>query len=226
MAMTRGDISRLVGTHKVNQSIVAYREAYGIYACNGILFNHENPRCGETFVTRTITRGLANISQSLDKCLYMGNMSSLMDWGRAKDYVHMQWLMHQQEQPKDFVIATRKQYSVRDFIRWIAAELGIELRFEGEVLAEKGVVDDVCGSDAPFVKVGDILVQVDPRYFRPTEVHILLGDATHAKTELEWEPEISVQVMCKELVLHDLNQAKREALLRKHGYNVCMSHEN
>ncbi|EJW0775466.1 GDP-mannose 4,6-dehydratase, partial [Escherichia coli] len=155
---------------------VNYRESYGIYACNGILFNHESPRRGETFVTRKITRGLANIAQGLESCLYLGNMDSLRDWGHAKDYVRMQWLMLQQEQPEDFVIATGVQYSVRQFVEMAAAQLGIKMSFVGKGIEEKGIVDSVEGQDAPGVKPGDVIVAVDPRYFRPAEVDTLLGD--------------------------------------------------
>ncbi len=205
---------------------VNYREAYGMYACNGVLFNHESPRRGETFVTRKITRGLANIAQGLEQCLYMGNVSALRDWGHAKDYVRRQWMMLQQEVAKDFVIATGKQYSVREFIQWTAEALGITLRFEGEGVDEKAVVIAIAGDNAPAVKVGDVLVRVDPRYFRPTEVETLLGDASRAKAELGWEPEITVQEMCKEMVINDLSQAKRHALLKSHGYSVAVGHEN
>ena len=205
---------------------VNYREAYGMYACNGILFNHESPRRGETFVTRKVTRGLANIAQGLESCLYMGNMDALRDWGHAKDYVKMQWLMLQQEEPKDFVIATGKQFSVRQFIIWTAAELGITLRFDGSGEEEIGIVESITGSKAPAVKVGDVLVRVDPRYYRPAEVETLLGDPTLAKSELGWEPEISVQEMCSEMVMEDLQSAERHALLKKHGYDISISMEN
>ncbi|CAM0555227.1 GDP-mannose 4,6-dehydratase [Vreelandella titanicae] len=204
---------------------VNYREAYGMYACNGVLFNHESPRRGETFVTRKITRGMANISQGLEKCLYMGNMDALRDWGHAKDYVRMQWMMLQQEQPEDFVIATGKQYSVRQFIKWSAEELGIKLRFEGEGVDEMAVVAEVIGENAPAVKVGDVLIRVDPRYFRPTEVETLLGDPSYAKQKLGWEPEITTQEMCAEMVAHDLDQAKRHALLQSHGHHISVSTE-
>lgn len=204
---------------------VNYREAYGIYACNGILFNHESPRRGETFVTRKITRGLANIGQGLEQCLYMGNMDALRDWGHAKDYVRMQWLMLQQEQAEDFVIATGKQYSVRQFIQWSAAELGVRLRFEGSGVEEVAVVESVEGDKAPEIKPGQVIVRVDPRYFRPTEVETLLGDPTKAKEKLGWEPEISVQEMCAEMVAGDLADAQRNALLKKHGYRVNVSVE-
>lgn len=204
---------------------VNYRESYGMFACNGILFNHESPRRGETFVTRKITRGLANIAQGLEGCLYMGNMDALRDWGHAKDYVRMQWMMLQQDQPEDFVIATGLQYSVRDFISWSAAELGITLRFEGEGTDEIAVVESVKGNDAPAVNVGDIVVKVDPRYFRPAEVETLLGDPTKAKEKLGWTPEITAQQMCAEMVAEDLKVAKRHALLKEHGYDLPVSVE-
>ncbi|WP_044874950.1 GDP-mannose 4,6-dehydratase [Pseudomonas sp. LFM046] len=204
---------------------VNYREAYGMYACNGILFNHESPRRGETFVTRKITRGLANIGQGLESCLYMGNMDALRDWGHAKDYVRMQWMMLQQDQPEDFVIATGVQYSVREFIRWSAAELGITLSFRGEGVNEEAVVEAVIGDKAPALKVGDVIVKVDPRYFRPAEVETLLGDPSKAKEKLGWVPEISVQEMCAEMVREDLKVAQRHALLKQHGHDVSMSVE-
>ncbi|MFZ2308359.1 MAG: GDP-mannose 4,6-dehydratase [Rhodoferax sp.] len=204
---------------------VNYREAYGMYACNGILFNHESPRRGETFVTRKITRGLSNIAQGLEQCLYMGNMDALRDWGHAKDYVRMQWMMLQQDKPQDFVIATGMQYSVRDFITWTATALGISVRFDGKGVDEVAVVSAVTGDDAPALKVGDVVVRVDPRYFRPTEVETLLGDPSKAKTELGWFPEITAQSMCSEMVASDLAQAKQHALLKKHGYNVNVSVE-
>lgn len=204
---------------------VNYREAYGIYACNGILFNHESPRRGETFVTRKITRGLANIAQGLESCLYMGNMDALRDWGHAKDYVRMQWMMLQQEKPEDFVIATGVQYSVREFITWSAKELGITLRFEGKGVDEIAVVKSIEGENAPALQVGDVIVKVDPRYFRPAEVETLLGDPTKAKEKLGWTPEITVQEMCAEMVAEDLKVAKRHALLKEHGYDVPVSVE-
>ena len=179
---------------------VNYREAYGIYACNGILFNHESPRRGETFVTRKITRGLANIAQGLEPCLYMGNIDALRDWGHAKDYVRMQWMMLQQEQPEDFVIATGVQYSVREFIQWTAAELGISLAFSGTGVEEIATVAEVTGDMAPAVKPGDVVMRIDPRYFRPAEVETLLGDPTKAKVKLGWVPEITAQEMCVEMV--------------------------
>ncbi len=209
---------------------VNYREAYGMYACNGILFNHESPRRGETFVTRKITRGLANIAQGLEDCLYMGNMDALRDWGHAKDYVRMQWMMLQQDQPEDFVIATGVQYSVREFIRWSAAELGITLRFEGKGVEEHALVEHIDGEGselrAPALKVGDVIVRVDPRYFRPAEVETLLGDPAKAKEKLGWTPEITVQEMCAEMVAEDLKVAQRHAFLKAHGHDVPVAVEN
>lgn len=204
---------------------VNYREAYGMYACNGILFNHESPRRGETFVTRKITRGLANIAQGLESCLYMGNLDALRDWGHAKDYVRMQWMMLQQEQPEDFVIATGVQYSVRQFIQWSAAELGITLRFEGRGVDECAVVAAIVGDKAPALQVGDVIVRVDPRYFRPAEVETLLGDPAKAKQKLGWVPEITVQEMCAEMVAEDLKAAQRHALLKAHGHDVAVAQE-
>lgn len=205
--------------------VVNYREAYGMYACNGILFNHESPRRGETFVTRKITRGLANIAQGLDTCLYMGNIDALRDWGHAKDYVRMQWMMLQQDQPEDFVIATGTQYTVRQFIEWSAAELGIKLRFEGKGVDEVAIVDKIEGEEAPALKCGQIVVRVDPRYFRPTEVETLLGDPAKAKARLGWTPEITVQQMCAEMVSADLQAAKQHALLKANGFVVNVSVE-
>jgi len=205
--------------------VVNYREAYGVYACNGILFNHESPRRGETFVTRKITRGLANIAQGLDTCLYMGNMDALRDWGHAKDYVRMQWMMMQQNRPEDFVIATGVQYSVRQFIQWSAQELGLTLRFEGQGANEIAVVDKIEGDKAPALKAGQTIVRIDPRYFRPTEVETLLGDPSKAKEKLGWVPEITVQDMCKEMVAADLQEARRHALLKANGYEVNVSLE-
>ena len=201
---------------------VNYREAYGIYACNGILFNHESPRRGETFVTRKITRGLANIAQGLEPCLYMGNIDSLRDWGHAKDYVRMQWLMLQQEVAEDFVIATGKQYSVREFITWAAEDLGIGLHFEGVGIDETATVAHVTGSHAPGVKPGDVLMRIDPRYFRPAEVETLLGNPAKAKAKLGWEPEITAREMCREMVEHDLTSARRHVLLKSHGLSVAV----
>ena len=204
---------------------VNYREAYGMYACNGILFNHESERRGETFVTRKITRGLANIAQGLEQCLYMGNMDALRDWGHAKDYVRMQWMMLQQEKPQDFVIATGTQYSVRDFIQKAAAKLGLVIAFEGKGIDEQVLVQSITGDNAPALKAGAIIVKVDPRYFRPTEVQTLLGDPSKAKAELGWVPEISLDQMVCEMVDHDLDQARRHALLKQHGYSVMKSIE-
>ena len=205
---------------------VNYRESYGIYACNGILFNHESERRGETFVTRKITRGLANIAQGLDPCLYLGNMDALRDWGHAKDYVRMQWMMLQQEQPEDFVIATGKQISVRDFVRLSAQELGLTLKFSGEGVEEIATIVGISGDKAPALEVGDIVVRVNPRYFRPAEVETLLGDPTKAKEKLGWVPEITVEQMCAEMVAHDLDQAKQKALLKAHGFKVPVAREN
>ena len=217
---------------------VNYREAYGMYACNGILFNHESPRRGETFVTRKITRGLANISLGLEDCLYMGNIDALRDWGHAKDYVRMQWMMLQQDQPDDFVIATGVQYSVRQFIEWTAAELGMQLRWEGEGVNEvayatvmPGSSNSVIPGSSNSVIPGSTrdpsrpIVRIDPRYFRPTEVETLLGDPTKAKQKLGWTPEITAQQMCAEMVAADLAQAKQHALLKANGYSVNVSVE-
>jgi len=205
---------------------VNYREAYDMYACNGILFNHESPKRGETFVTRKITRGLANIAQGLEQCLYMGNMDALRDWGHAKDYVLMQWLMLQQDTPEDYVIATGKQYSVRDFITWAAEDLGITLTFSGEGVEEIGQVTAISGDNAPGLCVGDVIVEVDPRYFRPAEVETLLGDPAKAKANLNWEPEISAREMCAEMVAADLAAAQRYALLSAHGHDLGVSVED
>lgn len=205
---------------------VNYREAYGMYACNGILFNHESPRRGETFVTRKITRGLANIAQGLESCLYMGNIDALRDWGHAKDYVRMQWMMLQQDHPEDFVIATGVQYSVRQFIEWSANELGISVKFEGVGIDEHAIVVSVAGDSAPALKAGDVIVRVDPRYFRPTEVETLLGDPTRARDRLGWIPEITVQQMCSEMVQSDLALARQHALLKSHGFPVSVSVES
>lgn len=204
---------------------VNYREAYGIYACNGILFNHESPRRGETFVTRKITRGFANIAQGLESCLYMGNIDALRDWGHAKDYVYMQWLMLQQQQPEDFVIATGQQYSVRQFIYWTAEELGIRLHFEGEGIEEVGVVDAIIGDHAPALKIGDVILRIDPGYFRPAEVETLLGDATKARDKLGWQPHIDAHTLCQEMTREDLAEAKRQAFLRRNGYGQILSSE-
>ena len=200
---------------------VNYREAYGIYACNGILFNHESKRRGETFVTRKVTRGLANIAQGLEKCLFMGNIDALRDWGHAKDYVRMQWLMLQQDKPEDFVIATGVQYTVREFIQKSAHQLGITLEFQGKAEQEKAIVKSISGDKAPALKVGDVVMQIDPHYYRPSEVETLLGDPSKAKQKLGWVPEITLDQIIEEMVAYDLDQAKQHALLKKHGYEVA-----
>ncbi|EKO3694616.1 GDP-mannose 4,6-dehydratase [Vibrio metschnikovii] len=205
---------------------VNYRESYGMYACNGILFNHESPRRGETFVTRKITRTIANISQGLEQCLYLGNMDALRDWGHAKDYVRMQWMMLQQDVADDFVIATGKQISVREFVRMSAKEAGIELTFSGEGVDEIATVTAVDADKAPSVKVGDVIVRVSPKFFRPAEVETLLGDPSKAKEKLGWVPEITVEEMCAEMVAADIDKAKQHALLKAHGYDVAISLEN
>jgi GDPmannose 4,6-dehydratase len=204
---------------------VNYREAYGIYACNGILFNHESKRRGGSFVTRKVTRGLANIAQGLEKCLFMGNIDALRDWGHAKDYVRMQWLMLQQDQPEDFIIATGVQFSVREFIFRSAKQLGITLKFEGTAEKEKAIVESIEGNKAPAVEVGDVIMQIDPYYYRPTEVETLLGDPTKAKQKLGWIPEITIDQMIAEMVAHDLDQAKQYALLHKYGHKVVVGKE-
>ena len=203
--------------------VVNYREAYGIFACNGILFNHESPRRGETFVTRKITRGIANISQGLEGCLYMGNLDALRDWGHAKDYVKMQWLMLQQKDPEDFVIASGEQYSIREFINWAAEDVGIEITFEGEGTNEIGVVSSISKKSDTCLKIGDVIIRIDERYFRPTEVASLLGDPTKAKNKLGWKPEISVRKMCKEMIENDLSNARKVALLKNSGFEVLKS---
>ena len=205
---------------------VNYRESYGMYACNGILFNHESMRRGETFVTRKITRGLANIALGMDPCLHLGNMDALRDWGHAKDYVRMQWMMLQQETADDFVIATGKQISVREFVRMSAQELGIELVFSGKGIDEVATVASITGDNAPALSVGDVIVRVNPRYFRPAEVETLLGDPSKAKELLGWVPEITVEEMCAEMVAHDLDQAKQKALLKEHGFRVAVARED
>ena len=205
---------------------VNYREAYGMYACNGILFNHESPRRGETFVTRKITRGLANIALGLESCLHMGNIDALRDWGHAKDYVRMQWMMLQQDEAKDYVIATGKQYSVREFITWSANALGIDIEFKGKGIDEVGIVTGISGDLAPKISVGQEIVRIDPRYFRPAEVETLLGDPSKAKAELGWQPEITAQDMCKEMVAEDHKAARRLALLKEHDLELPVSIEN
>ncbi|MCD1620887.1 GDP-mannose 4,6-dehydratase [Salipiger manganoxidans] len=204
---------------------VNYRESYNLYACNGILFNHESPRRGETFVTRKITRGMANIAIGLESCLYMGNIDALRDWGHAKDYVRMQWMMLQQDSPEDFVIGTGVQYSVREFIQWTARELSIELDFVGKGTEEVAIVKSVDNVVAPAVKPGDVIMRIDPRYFRPAEVETLLGDPTKAKEKLGWVPEITAQEMCAEMVAEDLKSAMRYALLKEHGYALPVAIE-
>ena len=229
---------------------VNYREAYGLYACNGILFNHESPVRGETFVTRKITRAAARIALGLQDCLYLGNLDAKRDWGHARDYVRMQWMMLQQDEPEDFVIATGEQHSVREFCELAFAELGIQLRWEGEGVKEIGTVENAgmlgcwdagatdsreygVGSrqksevrgDKPTVNSGDIIVRIDPRYFRPTEVESLLGDPSKAKQKLGWEPRISFQDMVKEMVQNDYTLAKRDKLCNDHGFDVCTYHE-
>lgn len=203
-----------------------YREAYGMFACNGILFNHESPRRGETFVTRKITRGLCNIAQGLEKRLYIGNLDARRDWGHARDYVRMQWLMLQQDEAKDYVIATGKQISVREFIDQAATKLGIRLAFEGSGATEHAVVVGVEGDAAPAVRIGDVLVSVDPRYYRPSEVDTLLGDAALAKADLGWMPEISLDQLIADMVAADLAEARRHALLKQHGYQPLVSIED
>ncbi len=204
---------------------VNFREAYGLYACNGILFNHESPRRGETFVTRKITRGLANLAQGLEKCLYLGNLEARRDWGHARDFVEMQWLMLQQEEPDDFVIATGVQYSVRRFVEFAAAELGITLRWEGKGVDEQGFVAAVEGDRAPALKVGQKVVAVDPRYFRPTEVETLLGDPTKAREKLGWTPKTSLKEIVGEMVRADLETAKKNRLLKDNGYEIQLTRE-
>jgi GDPmannose 4,6-dehydratase len=196
-----------------------------MYACNGILFNHESPRRGETFVTRKITRALANIAQGLEHQLFLGNLDALRDWGHARDYVQMQWLMLQQERPEDYVIATGRQYSVRHFVEVAARELGIELAWRGHGADERGVVARIDGEHAPGVAPGQQVVAVDPQYFRATEVETLLGDPGKARTRLGWEPTTSFESMVQEMVRHDLDIARRHKLLKSHGYDVAMALE-
>ena len=204
---------------------VNYRESYGMYACNGILFNHESPRRGETFVTRKITRALANIAQGIEPCLYLGNLDARRDWGHARDYVRAQWMMLQQSEPRDYVIASGSQYSVRDFVERAAARIGVTLEWRGEGVEEKGVVLLVDGEDSPGISTGDTIVRVDPRYFRPAEVETLLGDSTEAKTRLGWVPEISLDQMIDEMMSHDLDHARRHALLHRHGYRLSVNRD-
>ena len=197
-----------------------YREAYNIFACNGILFNHESPRRGETFVTRKITRALSNISLGIEDCLYLGNLDAKRDWGHAKDYVRMQWLMLQQEDPEDYVIATGKHHTVREFIQLAANELGIELEFSGQGVEEIGTVSSISQDSPASLEIGDTIIRVDSRYFRPTEVEELLGDPSKAVENLGWSPEISIQELCSEMVRNDLELAKKSKLLLKHGHDV------
>lgn len=204
---------------------INYREAYGMYACNGLLFNHESPRRGETFVTRKITRGLANIAQGLERCLYLGNLDALRDWGHAQDYVRMQWLMLQLDKPDDYVIATGQQRSVREFVRMAAKELGIILKFSGKDLDEIATVSAVLGKHTPAIKVGDVIVRVSAKYFRPAEVATLLGDASKAREQLNWQPEITAEKLCAQMIEEDLKQAKQQALLKAHGYAPALACE-
>jgi GDPmannose 4,6-dehydratase len=199
---------------------VNYREAYGIYACNGILFNHESPVRGETFVTRKITRALARIKLGLQDCLYLGNLDAKRDWGHAKDYVEMQWLMLQQEQAEDFVIATGVQYSVRDFVDTAARELGMNIRWQGSGVGETGMLESGLPSQQ-----SQVIVRVDPRYFRPTEVETLLGDATKAREKLGWTPKITFHELVTEMVREDLKSAERDELIKKHGFSTYARHE-
>ena len=218
---------------------INYREAYGLYACNGILFNHESPIRGETFVTRKITRAAARIALGLQETLFLGNLEAKRDWGHARDYVRMQWMMLQQDEPEDFVIATGEQHSVREFCELAFAELGIHLRWEGEGVNQQGIVEDAgmlgcldagmerkeTGNIKPAVETGQVVVRIDPRYFRPTEVESLLGDPRKAKQKLGWEPKISFQDMVKEMVQNDYTLAQRDKLCNDHGFEVCNYHE-
>jgi GDPmannose 4,6-dehydratase len=205
---------------------VNYRESYGLYACNGILFNHESPRRGKTFVTRKITRGLANIALGIENCLYMGNIDALRDWGHAKDYVRMQWMMLQEDAPDDFVIATGKQYSVREFIKWSAHELGVKISFSGDGINEIATIESIDGNLAPALNVGDVVMRIDPKYFRPAEVETLLGDPSKAKDKLGWVPEITAQEMCAEMVAEDYKAARRISVLKDHGLELPVALES
>ena len=200
-----------------------YREAYKMFACNGILFNHESERRGDTFVTRKITRGLANIFEGLEPCLYLGNLDALRDWGHAKDYVRMQWMMLQQDYPEDFVISSGEHISVRDFVLIAASKLGITIEFRGKGINEVGIIKDLSDDKGSKLKIGDEIIRVSPRYFRPAEVDSLLGDASKAKEKLGWEPEITLDEMCSEMIKHDLNQAKQKSLLHDHGFDISKS---
>jgi GDPmannose 4,6-dehydratase len=204
---------------------VNYREAYGLYACNGILFNHESPIRGETFVTRKITRALARIALGLQDCLHLGNLSALRDWGHARDYVAAQWLVLQQEAPEDFVIATGEQHSVREFVDAAAAELKLQLRWTGSGAEETGMVESCGDPNFPALKPGSIIVRVDPRYYRPTEVETLLGDPTKARERLGWQPQVSFTELVAEMIREDLSSARRDALVRRHGYSSYDHHE-
>jgi GDPmannose 4,6-dehydratase len=204
---------------------VNYREAYGMYACNGILFNHESPVRGETFVTRKITRALARIYLGLQDCLYLGNLNAKRDWGHARDYVEAQWLVLQQKQPDDFVIATGKQYSVRDFVNAAAKELGISITWRGTGAKEVGVVSKVDGHAMSPLKKSHIIVRVDARYFRPTEVETLLGDARKARRKLGWRPKVSFRQLVAEMMSEDMKSAERDALVKRHGYSAYDYHE-
>lgn len=209
--------------------VVNYREAYNIYACNGILFNHESPLRGETFVTRKITRAISRIFLGLQQCLYLGNLDAKRDWGHARDYVKMQWLMLQQEKPDDFVIASGEQHSVRDFVNAAAEEIGITIKWEGTGVDEVGMIDSIAehlmSNEEVSLKSGDIIVRVDPRYFRPTEVETLLGDATKAKTKLGWEPKIRFNELVAEMVRFDLEDARKDELCKNEGFTVLNHHE-
>jgi len=197
---------------------VNYREAHGIFACNGILFNHESPRRGETFVTRKITRGLANIALGLEDCLYLGNLDARRDWGHARDYVRMQWMMLQHDRPDDYVVATGRQHSVRDFVRWAAEDLGLALAFEGTGAEERAIVAAVTGTAAPALRPGQVILRVDPRYFRPAEVDTLLGDPAKARRVLGWRPGVTARALCAEMVAEDLAEARRQAFLKSNGF--------
>jgi GDPmannose 4,6-dehydratase len=206
--------------------VVNYREAYNMYACNVILFNHESPLRGETFVTRKITRALARIYLGLQDCLHLGNLDAKRDWGHARDYVQMQWLMLQQDKPEDFVIATGEQHSVRDFVNAAAAEIGVSIRWEGIGIDEIGIIDNIStGSEVNAMKVGDIIVRIDPRYFRPTEVETLLGDPGKAKEKLGWVPKTTFAELVSEMMLSDLVEARRDELCKSEGYTVLNHHE-
>lgn len=206
--------------------VVNYREAYGIFACNGILFNHESPRRGETFVTRKITMALANISQGLQDCLYLGNLDARRDWGHARDYVRMQWLMLQQDSPEDYVISSGEHHSVRDFVILSARKLGIEIKFEGSGLDEVGVITSFSEQFDEFLSEGMEIIRINPRYFRPTEVEELLGDPSKAIDNLGWKTKITFEQLCEEMVFHDLKQAKKHRLLISHGHEVDISKES